>query len=1041
MRKIWLWSLTILSCLCIAFGLGCSCGEDENKLSNIHLSDKIVSLTVGEEKLLTTKRDIDDGLELVYESSNNSVATVSDKGLVTAVGIGQAEVTVRCGQDSDTCKVNVSLNDQEPILKIPAIEGDRVQIAKNTFLDLSTVIVFNGLNFKDAEVTYTVGDSSVGTVENGIFTPVKVGETQITVKAKWQGVEDASTTKTITVKVIENIEIALNNGLDGELVLYSLDDSVQRFNVTCKENGVSAVPSYSITHGAEYVKFSDNSLQSNGRAGYAELTVTFTGATGNVYQKIIPIYIKHTVVKLDKLDNFSALDGDIIGGKTLSILLGEKIESATYGNGNPLNVENNKVYGLPTDGKEVTQTTITVYGGTHAVQAEVNAYTMVIDEAEDFKFFHVGNETWADIENHDTFDGYYVLANSIDASDYVHEKVGEGYISGNAAMQAGYDYLSGLTGTFDGKGYTVDGITVNSYGLFGHVNGATIKNVAFTDIRFKASSYVCLFGAYLINSTVSNVYMQLNNYGTGNNGCSTAWINVYNSTVENMLLEIPVECNPTANQMKNGYGSLQHMWAEKTTPNWLPTFWRNVYVISPTVLNYLGRSNYSVDAENKVGKVELPNGVKAYYQTGILRYDSYDDMKKEGLSYTSMPADYWQNVDGALVWKDKSPKTDVESLDAIIENFSAYDGDINLKTAFNANDGQKIVLESAYQGTKELKIDGNKILGIRPKFIKAGGKIKSVDLVPVTINGKVDGESKSVYVGIRAYTRIIDEESDMLMFNDSTATASGTMPINGTPFGGYYLLSKNLDMTESDVNESYFTGPFKGKYLNGRGMASNFERTIGLTGVFDGNGYSIKNMKAPINGLFGVVHGGTVKNVAFVDVDIQRACGCAIAAQLQNAVIENVYISTAKLKDNNASFSTAPGWLDSYNSTFSNVLIEVKSSTAYKHSTTNMNGFGSLSAHYGECSNYAGCSGWKGDYVNVYKNVYVIAKDKLCASIGTSDPYTVDGENCAEATKNLVGVKRYESEAAMKADTSNDYAPFGSLWKVNENRLTWKGNA
>ena len=40
-----------------------------------------------------------------YVSSNESVATVSDTGLITCVGVGSATITVTCGEQSATCAV------------------------------------------------------------------------------------------------------------------------------------------------------------------------------------------------------------------------------------------------------------------------------------------------------------------------------------------------------------------------------------------------------------------------------------------------------------------------------------------------------------------------------------------------------------------------------------------------------------------------------------------------------------------------------------------------------------------------------------------------------------------------------------------------------------------------------------------------------------------------------------------------------------------------------------------------------------------------
>ena len=124
--------------------------------------------------------------------------------------------------------------------------------------------------------------------------------------------------------------------------------------------------------------------------------------------------------------------------------------------------------------------------------------------------------------------GYYVLGKNIDASAYVHgSRIAADYtdVTGkdapagefNNATWNGYDkYVGkpiGLTGTFNGMGYTIDSMTIGSQreGFFGIVNGGTVKNVAFKGVK-ATESYNYIIANYLINATISDLYIETNAY-------------------------------------------------------------------------------------------------------------------------------------------------------------------------------------------------------------------------------------------------------------------------------------------------------------------------------------------------------------------------------------------------------------------------------------------------------------------------------------------------------------------------------------------------
>ena len=88
-------------------------------------------------------------------------------------------------------------------------------------------------------------------------------------------------------------------------------------------------------------------------------------------------------------------------------------------------------------------------------------------------------------EMKDDLKAYYVLGNDIDASDTVSWNDGEGFEAIGIWTK---EITSPFKGTFDGKGYSIDGLYINRINtgrqaLFGVLWGGVVKNVAITNAK------------------------------------------------------------------------------------------------------------------------------------------------------------------------------------------------------------------------------------------------------------------------------------------------------------------------------------------------------------------------------------------------------------------------------------------------------------------------------------------------------------------------------------------------------------------------------
>ena len=126
--------------------------------------------------------------------------------------------------------------------------------------------------------------------------------------------------------------------------------------------------------------------------------------------------------------------------------------------------------------------------------------------------------TWAEYgKSSYSYGGYFVLANDITATG--SESAFKAPALGNYSSGATVTSEMGFHGTFDGRGYKVDGFSYDVGGVFGEIgDNAVIKNVAFTNATVGVNSRQNAVGLLSSNATgtftVSNVYVQGSIWGS-----------------------------------------------------------------------------------------------------------------------------------------------------------------------------------------------------------------------------------------------------------------------------------------------------------------------------------------------------------------------------------------------------------------------------------------------------------------------------------------------------------------------------------------------
>lgn len=227
-----------IACLIMAVAMAVSlvgCGVD---ITSVGLPTDIV-LEKGETQQLNIEYGTDDKAEqekiaeaasklnLTWSSSDETVATVDETGLVTAVGAGEADVTV------SVADANISSTTHVKVVITPTgVEApDSIELVTNGENSKALGAKMTPEDATEVKLAYESSDENVATVdENGVVTAVGVGECTITTTivadttatAEDAGVdsemlvvpENAKAETKVTVgKAIESITLDSNEGV------------------------------------------------------------------------------------------------------------------------------------------------------------------------------------------------------------------------------------------------------------------------------------------------------------------------------------------------------------------------------------------------------------------------------------------------------------------------------------------------------------------------------------------------------------------------------------------------------------------------------------------------------------------------------------------------------------------------------------------------------------------------------------------------------------------------------------------------------------
>ncbi len=240
-----------------------------------------------------------------------------------------------------------------------------------------------------------------------------------------------------------------------------------------------------------------------------------------------------------------------------------------------------------------------------------------------------------------------------------------------------------------------------------------------------------------------------------------------------------------------------------------------------------------------------------------------------------------------------------QSTSATVEKTLAAAFEVELPTITSAT-AESVVSEGEPVMTA-LTVEGNAVKNVpvdNEKVVKQTITLQAED-------GKIDYK-----VTVNPYTAVIGSFDDLqATFPDTTGTGSSTTTRETKT--GYYILSQNIECNS--------TQPKKKQYYY-------------FDGVFDGNGYSINQLKCRAWGLLGNIT-GTVKNVAFTNTVAfdGNTTPTALGNLNENAKLENVYIgyaaNTTSYDDTKNTFNVFGGSTYKASMQMDNVVIDISKVT------------------------------------------------------------------------------------------------------------------
>ena len=209
----------------------------ENPVTSITLNTEQLTMEYGTKEQLTATvaPDDADNTTVTWTSDNEDVATVDENGLVTAVSVGEANITATAVDGSGvtaTCKVTVT----PKLVTSVTLNKNELTIEKSFTAQLAATVAPDDAD--DLGLIWTSDNEEVATVdENGLVTAVSVGEANITATAVDGSGVTATCKVTVTPKLVTSVtldesELTIEKNFTAQLTAIVAPDDADNLGLT-----------------------------------------------------------------------------------------------------------------------------------------------------------------------------------------------------------------------------------------------------------------------------------------------------------------------------------------------------------------------------------------------------------------------------------------------------------------------------------------------------------------------------------------------------------------------------------------------------------------------------------------------------------------------------------------------------------------------------------------------------------------------------------------------------------------------------------------
>ena len=548
MKKLYKMIISCLLILCAFWVVGCS--DEEEGTEEIVLDPTLVKDDVAVEVFEQFQLVVDnyDGT-VIWSSKDETIATVSDTGLLQGTSEGVTEVYAACDDVTLTCNVTVLSSENVPIVSLGDLE--QLELLSEDEYKIEPYVLYGGEKYYDGVYTFTISDETIASVSaDGTVQGIAIGETELEISVDWGTYNnDLRLKMVIPVKIKENVNVRILDGESMNLYTYALTAYGKTYATAKKLESVVQFNNEEVD--SQYVVWESSdatvaTVDGEGNVtavacGVAQITVSYqNGETKYSSQPLTVTVAKPMVDGTHKtpvlVDLYGADTAAGIAYDFSGIFLEDEVEvlSVTDENGNTLDYANGK---FAVSALSVGEYVWIVDNGDYSVKTRAFVATKVIRTADDLaRLQEYGGVTeWTETHNENeytlnSYTGYFVLGADIDCSDYVYGD--DGYLS-RVSMNMGSWQLTtvGFSGVFEGLGYTISNVNLGFGGLFGNVSeSAIIRNFTVDNAVLKTNT------AGVIGSSVSGVVknVEINVDMQGRRNASPIGYLVYDARLENV---------------------------------------------------------------------------------------------------------------------------------------------------------------------------------------------------------------------------------------------------------------------------------------------------------------------------------------------------------------------------------------------------------------------------------------------------------------------------------------------------------------------------